>query len=143
MTDETIIPAADESEQLQQAKAIEAARMRNAFLAGATEGITFGNSHDLRLAVVSIMACDAHGGRHHFAVTGEGTMLWASQTAMECINAAGLGFTIPGYATPEKVEPTPGYHDPSSATPRERCPKCGGVEIAPYKYDHSSDCPSN
>lgn len=145
----SVIPSTDDSDEIvnQANRSLEVARLRNATLAGATEAITFASVHDLRLAVMTIMTCDRHGGVHHFAIGGfgqqEASTLFASRSAFECINAANLGFTIDGYDAPEKPAVEPGYHDASVATPRDRCPKCGGVEIAPFKYDHDTDCPNN
>lgn len=140
-----LVPAHDdfEADGQQAGEDLRQARMRNSALSGATVGIVFANEHDIRLAVMAIMSCDAHGGVHHFAIAGEGKTLWASRSAIACINAAELGFNFPGYDTPEQPVVEPGYHDASVAMPRERCPKCGGVEIAPFKYDHDTDCPNN
>lgn len=67
-------------------------------LSGATYGINFAKEvrMQLTIAIWHLNSCEKHGGVHHFAVTDEGTTLWCSATALECLNSAGLGFTLLG-----------------------------------------------
>lgn len=145
-----LVPELPEGE-LAAAEAVRQARMRNAALSGATEGLQFQDRHFLHAAVVHLMTCADHGGVHHFAVTGEGDTLWCSQIAIECINGADLTQTIGVQAPPEtevarpEAPVAPEIQDTSLpvSSPRDRCPECGGVEIAPFKFDHDADCPTS
>lgn len=146
------IPDASGAPATPGAEAVHQARMRNAALAGATEGLVFGDKHFLHAAVVHLMTCLAHGGVHHFAITGEGDTLWCSQAAIECINNADLTQALLAQAPAETevspAHPNPSVQDPSSidssiAMPRDRCPDCGAPEVAPFTFAHADDCPSS
>lgn len=59
-------------------------------LGGCTIDLVFTSRANAQRAVVQLSTCKAHGGCHHFAVTGEGLHVAMSPVGLTCLEQAGV-----------------------------------------------------